>query len=108
MEPLYLTREQVAALLHCSERTVLRKIDPHFPPERLSGSPLYHRKRLLEWLESREDSKSSPRTGASTSVSATRGTVTRSPSARAILAKLNAPPRASTPKSSRGAGTRAA
>jgi hypothetical protein len=108
MEPLYLTREQVAALLHCSERTVLRKIDPHFPPERLSGSPLYHRKKLLEWLESREDSKSSSKTASSSSGSATRGTVTRSPSARAILAKLSAPPRGCTPRSSKGAGTRAA
>lgn len=45
MEPIYLTREEVAALLHCSERTVLRRVDPHFSPDRTTGRPLYHRKK---------------------------------------------------------------
>lgn len=39
MEPLYITRDEVAALLRCSERTVLRRVDPKFPPDRTTCRP---------------------------------------------------------------------
>lgn len=51
-----LTRKELAAELHCSERTIIRmeKIPDGLPSLLIAGKVYYRRTSVLQWLERRE------------------------------------------------------
>ena len=54
--PLYMTPNEVAALLQLSPKTIYRlaALDPSMPMLKLGGTVRFPRERLLHWLQARE------------------------------------------------------
>ena len=65
---VYLTPDQVAAMLQLSAKSVYRlwKADPTMPMLKIGGSVRFPRDRLLRWLHQREQGR--PRTGSLSAV----------------------------------------
>jgi excisionase family DNA binding protein len=59
-EPLYLTAEDVGALLKLSPKSIYRlaKDDPTLPMLKLGGAVRFPKDRLLKWLRDREQGRS--------------------------------------------------
>jgi excisionase family DNA binding protein len=62
LEPVYLTPDDVAAMLQLSSKSIYRitKADPSMPMLKIGGSIRFPRERLLRWLQQREQGR--PRT----------------------------------------------
>jgi excisionase family DNA binding protein len=63
LESVYLTAEQVAAMLQLSSKTIYRlvKSDATMPALRLGGTVRFPRERLEQWLRDREQGRARTR-----------------------------------------------
>lgn len=61
--PIYLTADQVGAMLQVSDKSVYRwlKADPTMPALKIAGTVRFPRERLERWLREREQGRARPR-----------------------------------------------